>query len=62
MPNTITDTQDPPVLPCAEKMSFDTRLEADAAGTAAEWQYGGALKAYKCRHCHLWHLATAQPA
>lgn len=46
-------------LLCAEKMAFDTKREAEAAGTAAEWQHGGALKAYKCRHCHLWHLATA---
>lgn len=45
-------------LPCHEKMAFDTQKEADAVGTAAEWQYGGALKAYKCRYCHLWHLAT----
>lgn len=46
------------VLPCAEKMVFDTKQEAEAVGTAAEWQYGGALKAYKCRHCHLWHLSS----
>lgn len=47
------------VLPCHEKMTFDSRKDAEAAGTAAEWQHGGALKAYKCRHCHLWHLASA---
>jgi hypothetical protein len=46
------------VLPCAEKMVFDTKEEAEAIGTAAEWQYGGALKAYRCRHCHLWHLSS----
>ena len=46
-------------LPCAAKMSFDTKKEAESVGTAAEWQHGGALKAYKCRHCQLWHLATA---
>lgn len=47
-------------LPCSDKMAFDTKKEASAVGTAAEWQHGGALKAYKCQHCHLWHLATAQ--
>jgi hypothetical protein len=46
-------------LPCAEKMVFDTQQEASAAGLAAEWQYGGGLKAYCCRYCHLWHLSSA---
>lgn len=45
-------------LPCADKMAFDTAVEAEANGTAAEWQYGGRLKAYQCSHCHLWHLAS----
>jgi hypothetical protein len=58
MQSTDTDTQETK-LPCAEKMSFDSKKEAEAVGIAAEWQYGGALKAYKCRHCHLWHLASA---
>ena len=46
-------------LPCAEKMAFDTESEAAAVGTAAEWQHGGALRAYQCRYCHLWHLSSA---
>ena len=45
-------------LPCAEKLAFDTREQANAAGTAADWQYGASLKAYKCRYCHLWHLSS----
>lgn len=45
-------------LPCHEKMAFDTQKEAASAGLAAEWQHGGALKAYRCRYCRLWHLAT----
>lgn len=49
---------DEAVLPCADKMSFDTKVEAEAVAVAAEWQHGGALKTYKCRHCHLWHLST----
>lgn len=48
-------------LPCADKMVFDTKLQAQAAGTAADWQYGGKLKAYKCRYCHLYHLSS-QPS
>jgi hypothetical protein len=45
-------------LPCADKMAFDTKAEAEAAGLAAEWQHGGALKAYHCVHCELWHLSS----
>jgi hypothetical protein len=45
-------------LPCSDKMVFDTKDEAEASGLAAEWQHGGSLKAYQCKHCHLWHLAT----
>ncbi|MBA3758440.1 hypothetical protein H0X10_02300, partial [Candidatus Saccharibacteria bacterium] len=44
-------------LPCADKSVFDTKKEATAAGLAADWQHGATLKAYKCNHCHLWHLA-----
>ena len=50
--------EDTPVLPCADKMAFDTQAEAEAAGLAAEWQHGGALKAYRCTHCQLWHLSS----
>ena len=45
-------------LPCYEKVAFDTEKEASSAGLAADWQHGASLKAYKCKHCHLWHLAT----
>jgi hypothetical protein len=45
-------------LPCAEKVAFDTKKEAAAAGSAAEWQYGGSLKAYQCQYCRLWHLSS----
>lgn len=48
-----------PKLPCADKVSFDTQKEAAAAGLAADWQHGAALKAYKCSHCSLWHLASS---
>lgn len=45
-------------LPCAKKLSFDSRAEAEGAAAAADWHYGSKLKVYKCRHCQLWHLAT----
>ncbi len=46
------------VLPCAEKMVFDTLKQAQSTALAADWQHGASLKAYKCRHCHLWHLSS----
>ena len=48
-------------LPCADKISFETKREAGAAGVAADWQHGAVLRPYRCRHCTLWHLTT-QPA
>lgn len=46
------------VLPCADKLSFDTKAEAEGSATVAEWQYGNKLKTYKCGYCELWHLAS----
>lgn len=46
-------------LPCAEKMTFDSRKEAEGAATALQWQHGSQLKAYKCTNCGLWHLSSA---
>lgn len=48
-------------LPCADKMVFDTFKEAEATGLAADWQHGASLKAYKCRHCQLYHLSSRSP-
>ncbi len=45
-------------LPCYEKVAFDTKKEAAAAGLTADWQHGATLKAYRCRYCSLWHLAS----
>ncbi|HSX46429.1 MAG TPA: hypothetical protein VLF87_00340 [Patescibacteria group bacterium] len=53
-------TDDKP-LPCANKLSYDTKVEATGAAAAVDWQYGARLVPYKCRHCHLWHLTTEQP-
>ena len=44
---------------CHAKMAFDSRVEAEATAVVAEHQHGTKLKAYKCRHCGLWHLASA---
>jgi hypothetical protein len=46
------------VLPCAEKLAFDTEVQAQAAATVAEYQHGVKLKAYQCRYCGLWHLSS----
>lgn len=45
-------------LPCANKMVFDTKKDAEATAVTAEWRYGTKLKAYLCRHCSLWHLSS----
>jgi hypothetical protein len=50
--------QDDELLPCNEKMAFDTRKQAEAAATVALYQYGAKLKAYRCRYCGLWHLSS----
>jgi hypothetical protein len=50
------ETQYP--LPCDGKLVFETKKDAEATALAADWQHGTDLKVYKCRHCHLWHLAS----
>lgn len=54
----MTDENEDTKLPCADKVAFDTKKVAAAAGSAAEWQYGGKLKPYHCAHCNLWHLSS----
>lgn len=46
-------------LPCVDKLAFDTQKQAKAAATVADFQHGTKLKAYKCKHCQLWHLSSA---
>jgi hypothetical protein len=53
----MTDVDDA-ALPCADKIIFDTQKQAQSTALAADWQHGASLKAYKCRHCHLWHLSS----
>jgi len=46
------------VLPCADKLAFDTPEAAQATATVSEHRYGGKLKVYKCRYCQLYHLSS----
>jgi hypothetical protein len=46
------------VLPCHEKLAFDTKKQAEAAAVTAHYQHGSVLKVYKCRFCDLWHLSS----
>ena len=47
------------VLPCKDKLVFDTKKEAEATANVAHYRYGNKMKVYKCRHCGLWHLSSA---
>jgi len=51
-----------PALPCAEKLSFDTRRQAADAANVAAFQRGIKLRPYRCRHCGLWHLTSVTAA
>lgn len=46
------------VLPCAEKLVFLTKKEAQGSVVVVEYQHGTKVKPYKCVYCKLWHLAT----
>jgi hypothetical protein len=46
------------VLPCKDKLAFDTQKQAQAAAMTALYQHGTKLKTYLCRHCELWHLSS----
>jgi hypothetical protein len=52
------DYNDPAELPCKDKLVFDSKTAADTAANVAQFQRGIALKAYRCRHCGLWHLSS----
>lgn len=45
-------------LPCQEKLTFDTKKQAQDTATTAAYQHGTKLKPYQCQHCRLWHLAS----
>lgn len=46
------------ILPCSEKLAFDTKKDALATAAAVEYQRGTKLKPYLCKDCKLWHLAS----
>jgi len=52
------DNDQDQAIACQEKLAFDTKQQAEGTALAAEWQHGASLKAYKCRHCGLWHLSS----
>jgi hypothetical protein len=54
----IMQSDEPVPLPCADKLAFDTPEAARATATVSEHRYGGKLRVYKCRYCHLYHLST----
>ena len=53
----LPDTVETP-LPCAEKLALDTKKQAEAAASVANYQHDIKLAPYKCQHCHLWHLKS----
>jgi hypothetical protein len=56
----MPETEDQKPLPCADKLVFDTQAAAQANATTAQWQHGTKpeVRPYRCRYCHLWHLAS----
>jgi cytochrome c5 len=46
------------VLPCHDKLAFDTQRDAAASANVAEYRYGNTMHIYVCRYCHLWHLSS----
>jgi len=53
----VEDTPEAP-LPCADKLVFDTKKDAEATANVANYRYGNKLKVYVCRYCGLWHLSS----
>lgn len=50
--------EEPPELPCKDKLAFDHQRDAQAAATVAFHRFGTRLKVYICRYCGLWHLSS----
>ncbi|MEK7096248.1 MAG: hypothetical protein AAB896_03100 [Patescibacteria group bacterium] len=49
---------DDQILPCADKLAFDSEKEALDQARVIKWHRNTKLKAYKCHHCQLWHLSS----
>lgn len=54
-------TEEDAPLPCAEKLAFNTKKDADATANVAHYRYGNKLYSYQCRYCGLWHLSSGEP-
>ena len=54
----IIKIMDEITLPCIEKLVFESKEAAEGAAVYARHLHGTSLKVYKCRYCHLWHLAS----
>lgn len=52
------DTEEQEALPCADKLVFDSKKQAEAAAVVADYQRGVTLAAYRCQYCNLWHMKT----
>lgn len=52
-------TQSDEVLPCEGKLKFASIRDAEAQAVVLNHQRGIQLKAYKCKHCEWWHLASS---
>lgn len=50
------------ILPCADKLAFDTQAEARAVAATSVYRRGSkyGFHVYKCAYCYLWHLATGR--
>lgn len=46
------------ILPCADKLVFNSKEAAEGAAVYAKHRHGTVLRVYLCRHCRLWHLAS----
>lgn len=58
MPRGTIDVMEEEVLPCSDKLAFDSEKEALDQARVIKWRHDTKLKAYKCRHCGLWHLSS----
>jgi hypothetical protein len=52
------DVDSESIFPCAEKLAFETKRQADAAAVVAAYQHAAKLRTYLCQYCKLWHLAS----
>ncbi|MBC7546676.1 hypothetical protein H7171_02920 [Candidatus Saccharibacteria bacterium] len=49
---------EPLKLPCADKLVFDRREQAQATAVVVLYQHGTKVRPYVCRYCQLWHLSS----